>query len=103
MSIAKPAATGFAPSEPSPGPKAQAVIAQRERRLVILGLFPILLWQTIFFVIPMLILLVYSFWTMHDYRLDYNFTLANYVEIFTSPIYLKAFLLSLQIALFVTA
>lgn len=86
----------------SPGSTAQAVSARRRRWHIIAGLAPVLLWQTLFFVVPMLILLVYSFWTMRDYRLDYTFTLDNYVAIFTSPIYFKAFLLSLQVALFVT-
>lgn len=86
----------------SHGSTAQAASLKRERWHVVAGLTPVLLWQTLFFVIPMLILLVYSFWTMRDYRLDYTFTLDNYVAIFTNPIYFKAFLLSLQVALFVT-
>jgi ABC-type spermidine/putrescine transport system permease subunit I len=86
----------------SHGSTAQAASVKRERWHIVAGLAPVLLWQTLFFVIPMLILLVYSFWTMRDYRLDYTFTLDNYVAIFTNPIYFKAFLLSLQVALFVT-
>lgn len=81
---------------------AAAASARRARRQTIGGLLPIVAWQTLFFAVPMGILFVYSFWTMKDYRLDTTFTLTNYARIFTNPIYLKGFLLSLQVALFVT-
>ena len=98
--------TGDGPMDGNAGAASAAAAAaaslRRARWQTIGGLLPIVAWQTLFFAVPMGILFVYSFWTMKDYRLDTTFTLANYVRIFTNPIYLKGFLLSLQVALFVT-
>jgi len=66
------------------------------------GIGPIVLWQTVFFAIPVGMLSVYSFWRMVNYRLDYSFTLYNYVQILENPLLFKALLLSLQIAFAVT-
>ena len=67
-----------------------------------LGLGPLLLWQALFFLLPMGILFVYSFWRMRDFRLDASFTLYNYAEILRNPLLWRAFVLSLEIAVAVT-
>jgi ABC-type spermidine/putrescine transport system permease subunit I len=61
-----------------------------------------MLWQTVFFCLPMALLLVYSFWSMQDFRIDTTLTFKNYAEIFRNPLIGKAFLLSLKIAVAVT-
>jgi ABC-type spermidine/putrescine transport system permease subunit I len=66
------------------------------------GLGPIVLWQVVFFVVPMGMLSVYSFWRLVNYRMDYTFTLYNYAEIFRSPLLFNALVLSLEVAIAVT-
>jgi ABC-type spermidine/putrescine transport system permease subunit I len=46
----------------------------------------------------MLIMFVHSFWRVERFRIIQGFTLHNYYEIFTSPLLLQAFWLSLRIA-----
>lgn len=62
-----------------------------------------LVFQAVFFLAPIAILLVYSFWRMRDFVLITDFTLYNYREIFNNPLIAKAFLLSLRVAVLVTA
>lgn len=66
------------------------------------GLGPIVLWQVVFFVIPMGMLSIYSFWRLIDYRMDYSFTLYNYAQIFKNPLLFNALVLSLEVAVAVT-
>jgi len=66
------------------------------------GLSPLFLCETLFFLLPMGILFVYSFWRMRDFRLETVLTLYNYAEIVRNPLLWRAFLLSLEIAVAVT-
>jgi len=66
------------------------------------GLAPGVLWQIVFFVVPLLLLSVYSFWRMVDYKVDHTFTFDNYTEIFKSPLLFNALILSLKVAFVVT-
>lgn len=66
------------------------------------GLSPVVLWQLVFFVLPMAMLSVYSFWRLIDYKLDKSPTLYNYYEIFNNPYLWKALVLSLEVAVAVT-
>jgi ABC-type spermidine/putrescine transport system permease subunit I len=66
------------------------------------GLLPVVLWQLVFFVVPLGLLLIYSFWSLKNFRLDTSFTLENYSAILQNPIVGKALLLSFEIALAVT-
>lgn len=67
-----------------------------------LNLLPLSLWLTTFFVAPLIILIVYSLWTVENFQVQQIFTLTNYTSIFTQPLLYQAFLLSLQVALFTT-
>ncbi len=64
-----------------------------------LGVAPAVSWLALFFVIPMLVMLVYSFWRVERFRIIRGFTLQNYYEIFTNPLLAQSFLLSLRMAL----
>jgi ABC-type spermidine/putrescine transport system permease subunit I len=72
------------------------------RALAVAGLAPIILWQIVFFVCPMALLAVYSFWRLVDYKIDYTPTLYNYRDLFSNPLLFNALLLSLQVAVAVT-
>jgi len=75
---------------------------RRARRLAGLGLAPLLAWQGVFFVLPVGILFVISFWTMADYRLAPAFTLDNYAAALANPAVWRSLWLSVETALFVT-
>ena len=48
------------------------------------------MWTLAFFVAPLLIMFVYSFWTFLDYRVESIWTLENYVQLFSEARYLSA-------------
>ncbi len=54
----------------------------------------------VFFLIPVLILTVYSFWSVENFQVQRDFSFDNYTAIFTKPLLYKAFLLSLRVAFF---
>jgi ABC-type spermidine/putrescine transport system permease subunit I len=76
--------------------------AKRSRLWMLAGLAPGVLWQIVFFVVPLLLLSVYSFWSMVNYKVDHTFTLKNYTDIFQSPLLFNALILSLKVAFVVT-
>ena len=78
------------------------VILRHPLTRAVIGLGPLLLWEALFFLVPMGILFVYSFWRMRDFRLNTAFTLYNYAEIIQNPLLWRAFVLSLKIAVAVT-
>ena len=63
----------------------------------LLGLAPAVLWTLLFFVVPMAIMLVYSFWTFTDYRVESTLTLDNYAQLFTETRYYSALMNSLVV------
>jgi spermidine/putrescine transport system permease protein len=62
-------------------------------------LSPLALYTLVFFVIPMLTMLVYSFWQTSGFALVREFTLKNYIQVFTDPVYAKLILRSLLVGL----
>lgn len=85
-----------------PSDLGEAARKRRTRLRAVAGLAPVLLWQVVFFVIPMALMTTYSFWRMIDFKLVKSFTLYNYLEAFRNPLLWKAFVLSLEIAVAVT-
>lgn len=82
--------------------RAAAAAERRGRWRSFAGLAPIIVWQIVFFVVPLALLAIYSFWRLINYKVDYTFTLYNYREIFSNRLLLDALLLSLQVAVVVT-
>ena len=39
---------------------------------------PLLVWQSIFFLTPCVVLVLMSFWIVRDYRLTHVYTIANW-------------------------
>jgi len=63
---------------------------------------PALLWMVIFFVIPLLFIVVVSFSTRGDVgNIVYKFTLQNYIKLL-NPLYINIFFKSILIALYTT-
>lgn len=62
-------------------------------------IFPAALWFMMFFVLPFLIILFYSFCTSKGFgEIEYRFTLENYQQIFQNDLYFKPVLRSLKLA-----
>lgn len=66
------------------------------------GLLPLVLWQIVFFVVPVALIVGVSFWRTKNYRLIPDFTVDNYAAIFARPAIWRALLLSVETAAFVT-
>lgn len=75
---------------------------KRRRRFAAAGIAPLMLWQFVFFVVPVILLLVISFWRTRSYRMVPDFTFVNYIAVFTNGAMWRALLLSVQTAAFVT-
>ena len=74
----------------------------RKRRFLgsrarLLGLAPAGLWTLAFFMIPVVIMVVYSFYTFTDYRVESTLTIDNYVQLFSETRYYSALMNSLGI------
>lgn len=67
---------------------------------------PLILWQSIFFVIPVLFLVLMTFWSVENFQLTADYTMANWVEIFSRDYfrttYLRTFILAAVAALSAT-
>ncbi len=58
-------------------------------------------WLLVFFVLPMVTMLLYSVWRVADYQIVADFTLRNYEKI-SGALYVKVFLATIRISLIVT-
>ncbi|MCW5751891.1 MAG: ABC transporter permease [Alphaproteobacteria bacterium] len=59
------------------------------------------LWLVVFFVLPMMTMVLYSFWRVADYQIVADFTLRNYEKIGGS-LYVGVFLRTIRISIYVT-
>jgi spermidine/putrescine transport system permease protein len=94
-------------SQPLAGSETQELAQARRRaergRLALL-LSPGLLYLLLFFALPLLVIVLYSFATSSSTgRVQLGFTLDNYVILFTSPIYVNAYLRSIWTGVLTTA
>jgi spermidine/putrescine transport system permease protein len=71
----------------------------KRRRTHLYLLSPLALYFSLFFLVPMLVLLAYSFWTKTSTELVPTFTLANYVNIFSKALYPRIIWASVRIGL----
>jgi len=74
--------------------------AQRAEMLSLLA--PTSAWLVVFTVIPILMFVVYSFWTVRNQMIFRELSVSNYVRFFTNPMYPALLLRSLIIAFGVT-
>jgi len=69
----------------------------------VLLLAPGLIWLTLFFALPLVVIVLYSFATPTETgRVAWRFTLDNYVTLFTSPLYTNAYWRSLWVGVLTT-
>jgi len=74
----------------------------RKNLVTLVDLTPSLVWYIVFFGIPIGVMFVYSFWTQTYVWLTPTFTLDNYVEFLTAPMYPMLLGKSLLMAVVVT-
>jgi spermidine/putrescine transport system permease protein len=74
-----------------------------QARLTLAAMIPASVFYAAFFAVPMVCLLVLSFWTTKSFVLIPGFSLANYVKVFTSPLYQALMLRTVGVALATTA
>lgn len=60
---------------------------------------PAVLYMVVFFLLPGLLLFVYSFWTSVAFRITPDFVLTNYISSITSPLFLKVTMNAITIGL----
>ncbi len=76
---------------------------RRERRNLMLLLSPGLLWLVLFFALPLLIILIYSFMTNGPRgNIVWQFTLEQYTTLFTRSVYVNAYLRSIWVSVITT-
>jgi spermidine/putrescine transport system permease protein len=99
-----PAAPGGSPGSAGAGLLERIARRVRQSRRLQLGLVlgPPLIWVTVFLLIPYLIVLSNSFWTVRNMQLIQEFNLNNYARFFESTAYWLTMLKSLRTALIVT-
>ena len=62
-----------------------------------LRLGPLTVYMLVFFIIPIGVFFVYSFWTVRTWNVVREWNLNNYIEILTSPVYTKLMFRSIGI------
>lgn len=68
-----------------------------QRRWPLIG--PPLLWQLAFFALPLLFLVVMSFWSVQNFRIEPDFTLKNWVMMLTRDTFWSAYAYTWQLSL----
>jgi spermidine/putrescine transport system permease protein len=64
-----------------------------------MGLLPVAGWQVAFYLVPLVLIVLTSFWVMKDFRLTVEWTIANYQRLAASPGVLRAFWTSITVSL----
>jgi spermidine/putrescine transport system permease protein len=70
---------------------------QRQRLTLASNLSPLSVFMLVFFVIPVGIFVIYSFWAVRNYDIVRIWNINNYIRVFTSPVYLKLIFRSIAI------
>jgi len=78
-----------------------ADVQQRKRRVSLFGLsfgLPMVIWQLVFFVFPLLFLIALSFWLVKNYRMVPGFETVNWVKMYTRGYFWDAYFYTLMLA-----
>ncbi|MEW9614845.1 ABC transporter permease [Shinella sp. S4-D37] len=94
------AAFGAVADTPSPGRRKAWMRSEEARGLALIS--PTFLYALALLFLPVLIVIAYSFWTQDYLDIDRTFTLENYRQALTEPIYRDLFIRSLWISLTVS-
>ncbi len=69
---------------------------------LLLGFVPISLLLLVFFLAPLLVMVLYSLWTMEGFHIVPHWTVENYARFFTAGMYMRVLLRTFGISLVVT-
>jgi spermidine/putrescine transport system permease protein len=95
------AAITSAPDAPKPATGGRWRHSEEARGLTMIS--PTLLYALALLLVPVLLVVAYSFWTQNYLEIDRSFTLENYRQALTEPIYRDLFVRSLWISLLTSA
>lgn len=98
-------AGGTCSSPQAPGdvvPVADQMAGAKPSRRLLLGLVPISVLLLVCFLMPLVVMVLYSLWTMEGFRVVARWTLENYKRFFTAAMYTKILLKTFGISLLVT-
>ena len=73
----------------------------RFRRVTPYGLafgLPLLVWQVLFFLLPLIFLVALSFWTVRNFRIEPDFNVQNWVRVLGRPVFWDAYWHTLALA-----
>ena len=73
-------------------------MASRLKDAAIWGL-PLLIWQGLFFIVPLVLLVTMSFWSVKNFRLSPEFTLKNWNRVFSESYFYSIYLRTLGYSL----
>jgi spermidine/putrescine transport system permease protein len=59
---------------------------------------PLILWQSLFFVVPVLFLILMTFWSVKNFQLTADYTTANWVEIFSTDYFRTTYFMTFLFA-----
>ncbi|MDX6511195.1 MAG: spermidine/putrescine transport system permease protein [Gaiellaceae bacterium] len=105
--MAQDAVTPILPSRPGElGPAGTEGPAEARPRLALAqyaGFLPALVLYGLFFLVPLGLIVAYSFWKVVDYNVVHDWTIDNYRYFFSVPTYVKTMWATLWVALLSTA
>src|SRR6201994_367245 len=67
------------------------------------GFAPAMVLFGLFFAAPMVLIVAYSFWTQNGYQVVSDWTFANYQQVFSTPVYVNTFVVTLWMTAAATA
>lgn len=70
-----------------------------QRRFAFLLAAPAFVWQLVFFLLPMIFLVVMTFWSVRNFRLQPDFTLANWQMILNAGFFQKAYVYTFALSI----
>lgn len=82
---------------------AEEMAGAKPSRKLLFGFLPISLLLLLFFLAPLVVMVLYSLWTMEGFNIVPKWTLENYQRFFTAGMYLNVLLKTSGISLAVTA
>lgn len=75
--------------------------AGRRRRITLYGLtfsLPLLIWQLLFFLFPLIFLIALSFWTVRNFQMQPDFDLGNWAKIYSDSVFWQTYFRTLVLS-----
>src|SRR5688572_27951499 len=82
-------------------PRRSGRLASRVRGLPVTALswgLPLLIWQVVFLLVPSILLVLMTFWSVRDFRIVAEYNVENWVEVLTSAVFVDVLVRTLVLA-----